>query len=90
VAGPTIKTLKCHLYIYKFFLALSIMIALTKINGSKFVLNCEVIRYIETTPDTMISLLNGDKIIVKESPDEVVALAIEFSRRVRIFNPDLA
>ena len=66
------------------------MIALTKINGSKFVLNCEVIRYIETTPDTMISLLNGDKIIVKESPDEVVALAIEFNRRVRIFNPDLA
>jgi flagellar protein FlbD len=66
------------------------MIALTKINGSKFVLNCEVIRYIETTPDTMISLLNGDKIIVKESPDEVVALSIEFSRRVRIFNPDLA
>jgi len=66
------------------------MIALTKINGSKFVLNCEVIRYIETTPDTMISLLNGDKIMVKESSEEVVALAVEYNRRIRIFNQDLA
>ena len=65
------------------------MIALTKINGSKFVLNADVIRYIETTPDTMISLLNGDKIIVTESMDKVVALAIEYNRRVRIFSQDL-
>ena len=61
------------------------MIRLTRLNDRPFVLNSEQIRTIEQTPDTMITLLNGDQLVVKESPEDVVERAIEFARRVRVF-----
>lgn len=63
------------------------MIALTRLNGSRFVVNAEMIRTIEERPDTTIVLLNGETFIVKESQDEVVAKAIEYGRMVRMFRP---
>ncbi|KPK76565.1 MAG: hypothetical protein AMJ79_06285 [Phycisphaerae bacterium SM23_30] len=57
------------------------MIAVTRLNGKKFVINAEQIRYIETTPDTMITMLTGDKVVVKESMEEVVRRAIEYQRQ---------
>ena len=63
------------------------MIALTRLNGSRFVVNAEMIRTIEERPDTTIVLLNGETFIVKESQDEVVARAIEYGRMVRMFRP---
>ena len=61
------------------------MIAVTRLNGKKFVVNAEQIRYVETTPDTMITLMNGDKIMVKEPLEEVVNLAVQYQRQIRAF-----
>jgi len=54
------------------------MIRLTKINSSSFVLNCELIEMLESTPDTLITLSNGKKIVVIESIEEVVAKVIQY------------
>jgi len=61
------------------------MIPVTRLNGKRFVLNAEQIRYIENTPDTMITLMNGDKIMVMEDLEDVVKLAIEYCRQIRAF-----
>ncbi len=47
--------------------------------------NAELIRYVENTPDTMITLVSGDKFMVKESLEEVVQLAIDYGRQLRAF-----
>ncbi len=62
------------------------MIRLTRINGRPFVLNAEQIKSIEETPDTMVGLVNGELVVVRESMDEVVRRAIEYSRTVRAFS----
>lgn len=62
------------------------MIAVTRLNNKRLVVNAEHIRYIESTPDTLITLINGDKFMVKESLEEVVKLAIEYGRQLRAFN----
>jgi len=59
------------------------MIAVTRLNGKRFVINAEQIRYIEITPDTMITLMNGDKIMVKEDLEQVVGLAIQYQQQIR-------
>ena len=59
------------------------MIRLTRLNGRAFVLNSEQIKTVEQTPDTMITLLGGDQLMVRESLEEVVRRAIEFSRSLR-------
>jgi flagellar protein FlbD len=61
------------------------MIALTRLNDKRFVLNAEQIRYIESTPDTLITLIGGDKVMVKETLEEVVKRAVEYTRHVRLF-----
>jgi len=45
-------------------------------------LNCELIEMIELTPDTVISLINGDKIMVTESPEEIVERILQFKRAI--------
>jgi len=61
------------------------MIAVTRLNGKRFVINAEQIRFVESTPDTMITLLAGDKVMVKESLEEVVQLAVHYQRQIRVF-----
>ena len=61
------------------------MIAVTRLNGKRFVINAEQIRFVESTPDTMITLLSGDKVMVQESLEEVVQLAVHYQRQIRIF-----
>jgi flagellar protein FlbD len=63
------------------------VIKLTRLNGSPFVVNADVIRTIESRPDTTIVLMNGESFIVKETLEEVVARAIEYGRMVRVFKP---
>lgn len=63
------------------------MIRLTRLNGRPFVLNAEQIKSIEETPDTMIVLLNGEQVTVREPLDEVVRRAVDYGRAVRAFNP---
>lgn len=62
------------------------MIKLTRINGNEFVLNADLIKFIEETPDTIITLRDGDKIIVKENTDSVVKAAVEYYRQQKIFS----
>jgi flagellar protein FlbD len=59
------------------------MIALTRLNGQQFVLNAEKIRYIESTPDTVVCCDTGEKLMVKETLAEVMRKAIEYSRVIR-------
>lgn len=59
------------------------MIKLTKLNGDQFVLNAELIRYIESRPDTYITLTSDDRLIVLESVDEVVKRSVDYSRSIR-------
>jgi flagellar protein FlbD len=61
------------------------MIPVTRINGRKLVINADLIKYIEETPDTLISLTSGDKIYVQEDIEEIVRKAIEYSRSLRCF-----
>jgi flagellar protein FlbD len=62
------------------------MISLTRLNKQPLVVNAELIKIIESTPDTMITLINGERIMVREPVDEVVERAIEYSRQIRCFN----
>jgi flagellar protein FlbD len=57
------------------------MIRVSRLDGSEFVVNAERIQLIETTPDTVLSLIDGDKFIVREPLDEVVARVIAYRRR---------
>jgi len=57
------------------------MIEVTRLNNSKLWINAEMIEFVEATPDTVISLVNRDKIIVKTSPQEVVQAIIEYRRQ---------
>ncbi len=61
------------------------MIRLTKLNKRVFVLNSEQIKTIEETPDTLITLLNGDYFMVRESVQEVVDKAVDYARQIRSF-----
>jgi flagellar protein FlbD len=63
------------------------MIRVTRLNGRKMVLNAEQIKAIEETPDTMITLLSGELVTVREPMDEVVRRAIEYGRALRAFQP---
>ena len=58
------------------------MIKLHRLNGKDFVVNAEQIQFIESTPDTMVTLSGGgEKFMVKETVDEVVNLVIEYKRQ---------
>jgi|HubBroStandDraft_6_1064221.scaffolds.fasta_scaffold1912296_2 flagellar protein FlbD len=58
------------------------MIHLTRLNRLPLVLNADLIESIEATPDTMISLTTGQKMVVLEPPDEVVRRVVEFRRAI--------
>jgi flagellar protein FlbD len=61
------------------------MITITRLNERVLVLNADLIKMVEATPDTIITLINGDTVIVRESVDEIVERAIDYQRRVRGF-----
>lgn len=63
------------------------MINVTRLNGKPMVVNAELIRTVEENPDTTITLINGDRIIVRESMAEVVELVIEYGRHLRRMIP---
>jgi flagellar protein FlbD len=44
--------------------------------------NAELVETVEATPDTVVTLLTGRKLLVHETPDELVALVVEYRRRV--------
>jgi flagellar protein FlbD len=64
------------------------MIQLTRINKLPLVLNADLIEQIETTPDTVIQLINGQKLVVLESAEEVVRKVIEYRRKLISLPPE--
>lgn len=58
------------------------MIRLTRLNNQEITVNSDLIKFIESNPDTVITLLNGDKILVHETAAEVVARVVDFRRAV--------
>jgi flagellar protein FlbD len=58
------------------------MIRLTRINHVPLVLNSDLIEHVETTPDTVISMINGQKFVVLEATDDVIRKVVEFRRDI--------
>ena len=58
------------------------MIHLTRLNHLPLVLNADLIEWIEVTPDTVISLTTGQKLVVLETAEEVVRRVVEFRRAI--------
>ena len=63
------------------------MITVTRLNGKALVVNAELIRSIEENPDTTITLINGDHIIVTEPMQQIVEKAIDYGRSMRRLLP---
>ncbi len=58
------------------------MIDLTRLNGHRLVINCDLIKYAEAAPDTTLSLVTGEKLLVLESCDEVITRILAFRANV--------
>jgi flagellar protein FlbD len=63
------------------------MITVTRLSNISIVVNPELIAFIEETPDTIITLSNGEKLIVKETVSEVIRRILNYRRS--IFNPSI-
>ena len=61
------------------------MIKLTKLNGEAFILNAELIRTVDSRPDTYVTLVSHEHFIVKESMEEVVKRSLEYRRLTHSF-----
>ncbi len=57
------------------------MIKLTHLGGGAFIVNADLIRYVEQRPDTFVTMTDGDRFVVQESLDEVVGRAVEYQRQ---------
>ena len=58
------------------------MIQLTRLNNHPLVVNSDLIKFVEQAPDTVITLVNGDKIVVRESAQDVLERVVQFRRSV--------
>ena len=58
------------------------MIEVTRLNGTKLIINAELIEKVEEAPDTVITLTSGNKIIVKESRQEIKNLVILYKKEI--------
>lgn len=64
------------------------MIRVTRLNGTPFVLNAEMIVTLDQAPDTIITLMDGKKFVVKETFEEVMDRVIEYRRLCRMMPND--
>jgi flagellar protein FlbD len=58
------------------------MIQLTRLNNHPLVVNSDLIKFVEQSPDTVITLLSGEKIVVRESAPDVLDRVVQFRRSV--------
>ena len=65
------------------------MIKLTRLDGQAFILNADLIRYVEERPDTYVTLTSGERIVVTEKMDDVVEKAVDYQQRKAML-PSLA
>ena len=65
------------------------MIKLTRLGGEPFILNAELIQYVEARPDTFITLTTGQRLVVTEAMDEVLRRAMAY-QQAKHFRPPAA
>ena len=58
------------------------MIQLTRLNNARLALNSDLIKYVEEAPDTVITLLNGEKLVVRETTEQVIERVLKFRRAI--------
>lgn len=58
------------------------MIQLTRLNNKPLIVNSDLIKFVEQSPDTLVTLITGEKIVVLERDQEVLARVIQFRRSV--------
>ncbi len=63
------------------------MIKLTHLSGEAFILNADLIRYVEARPDTFITLTTGEHLVVAESMDEVLRRAVQYQQAKHLLPP---
>lgn len=61
------------------------MIKLTQLGGEPFVLNAELIQYVESRPDTIVTLTSGERVMVRETMDEVLRRAVDYQQSKHLF-----
>jgi flagellar protein FlbD len=64
-----------------------IMIQLTRLNNQPLAVNSDLIKFVEKAPDTVLTLVTGEKIVVKERPEEVLSKIVEFRRSILVGLP---
>lgn len=67
------------------------MIKLQKLNGAELIVNADLIESVEAAPDTVINLATGNRYLVKNSVEEVVAKVVEYKQKIhsgsKVVNP---
>jgi len=58
------------------------MIQLTRLNNQTFMVNSDLIKFVERSPDTVITLITGEKIVVRDSVEQVLERVVEFRRSI--------
>ncbi|MCR4761922.1 MAG: flagellar FlbD family protein [Lachnospiraceae bacterium] len=58
------------------------MIEVTRMNGQKLIVNCELILTVEETPDTLLTFTSGHKLLVKESRQEIIGLVKSYKKEI--------
>jgi flagellar protein FlbD len=58
------------------------MIQLTRLNEQPLVVNSDLIEFIENAPDTVITLVTGDKLVVRETVGQIIEMILQFRRRL--------
>jgi flagellar protein FlbD len=58
------------------------VIQLTRLNNQPLAVNSDLVKFVETAPDTVITLITGEKVVVRESTEEVIRRIVEFRRSV--------
>ena len=63
------------------------MIALNRLNNQPIMVNADLIETLESTPDTVVTLTSGNKLIVRDSPEEIRNKIIEYKRHIYAATP---
>jgi len=58
------------------------LIRVHRLNNQEFLINCELIEFVEETPNTVVSMVSGRKLVVSETSEQINQLIIEYKRKI--------
>ena len=58
------------------------LIELTRLNGTRLTINSDLIQYMESSPDSTLTLINGEKLVVSESSEQIIELTLAYRARL--------